>query len=149
MKRHLTWLLTLAFTLGLSRPLLAKARAGGGPLKEALAALKLTEEQKNKIKEIRKSSKDANQETHEALKAGRKAMQELMTGDGKKDEILAKFDSLQSQRNKMARARFEMMLAVRDVLTPDQRKQFREFLQSHSGVGKRFKKARGEEEDEE
>ena len=156
MKTNLTWILTLAFLMGLTHSSLslAKAKEGGGgrgPLAEALKGLNLTEEQKTKIKEIRKSSKEASKEARDSLKDGHKALKDLMTGDGKKEEILSKFDSLQTLRSKMARSRFEMRRAVRDVLTPEQRKSFRAFLESHAGgrgKGPRGGQEKGESEED-
>jgi periplasmic protein CpxP/Spy len=145
--------LFLALTLSLVQPAFAKPKEapkgpeagergeeaeekGEGPgrgFKEALNGLNLTDEQKAKIKELRKGGKEAHKETRESLREGRKALEEAMKGDAKKEDILAKYDALQTLRNKMGRARFEMMLAVREILTPEQRQKFRGFMEKHHG----------------
>ncbi len=110
--------------------------AGQGPghgLREALKSMDLTEEQRNKIKEIRKAGKEASKEIRSALKTGRKTMEDLMKSHANKDEIISKFESIQTMRNKMARARFDMMLAVREILTPEQRQKLSAFLDSPKG----------------
>ncbi len=130
------------------RPELKEHGEGGGPggeLQAALQALNLTDEQKNKIKELRKASGEANKETRNALKEGRKALEEAM-GDAKKADLLAKFDSLAGLRAKLSRARFEMMLSVREILTPEQRQKFRSFMESHKG--KRFGKSKDTEQED-
>lgn len=138
---HLTKLFLLVGLI--SQPALARHRPdlgeqgkGGGPggeLKEALKSLDLTDEQKSKIKEIRKASGESNKEARNALKEGRKGLEEAMKGDAKKADLLSKFDSLQGLRTKLARGRFEMMLGVREILTPEQRQKFRSFMEEHKG----------------
>lgn len=140
--------LSLLLGLAVAQPALAKgpknqpdpkehdSEAGEGPahgFKEALKSLNLSDEQKSKIKELRKSGKEAHKELRTSLQEGRKAMEELMKSEAKTDAILLKFDSLQTLRNKMDRARFEMMLSVREILTPEQRQKFRGFMDSHKG----------------
>lgn len=140
--------LPLLLALAVAQPALARGKHGpkgpeaesfgdgegpGHALREALKSLDLSEEQKTKLKDLRKSATEAHKEVRTALKDGRKAMEDLMKSDAKKEEILSKFEALQTLRNKMARARFEMMLAIRDILTPEQRQKFRGFMESHRG----------------
>lgn len=138
MKRFLNASFLTLLALGLSQPALARGPGGGrgGMWKAALEKLGLSAEQKDKIKAIRKSRESANKETREALKEARKSMEEAVKGDASKSDLLAKFESLQTLRNKMGRQRFDMILEVREVLTPEQRKNFRSMLEQHHGLNK-------------
>jgi periplasmic protein CpxP/Spy len=131
--------LSLFVAVAVAQPAFAgaghKAHFGGGKaFREALKSLNLSAEQKEKIASIRKSGKEANKEARAALMDARKKGDELLKSDAKKEELVAHFESTQTLRNKLAKARFEMMLAVRDVLTPEQRQKFRAFLESHKGI---------------
>jgi Spy/CpxP family protein refolding chaperone len=100
----------------------------GGPMKK----LNLTDEQKKKIKEIRSTSGEAMKAKREAMKAAGEALRDAMKPETPKDEVMTKFTAAQEKRADFARSHMETMLAVRDVLTVEQRKQWHE---GHMGKG--------------
>lgn len=142
------WIGLMTLSLALPKVALANGGPGGGHLRKVLAELNLSEEQKAKIKEVRESHGKSMKESRSALRDARKAMEEAVKIDASRSDLLKKFESLQALRNKMGQARFEMILAVREILTPEQRQKFRAAFQNfgrhhrHGGEGK------GEEKEE-
>lgn len=145
--KTLFWMTLLAVSLAASRPALARGGGGGGAhLKKVLEELNLTDEQKTKIKEVREGHGKAMKQSRASLKEARQAMEEAVKSDASKGDLLKKFESLQELRNKMGKARFEMILAVREILTSEQRQKFGSTFKE--GMGRRHKeRAEGKEED--
>lgn len=106
-----------------SMPIHVMSDDDGGPGgKGLLSKVNLSEEQRKKIKEIREKAKADVTPKREALKAARAAFHQAMGPESSDADVLAKFDDFQGKRRDLARAKLERMLAVRAVLTPEQRK---------------------------
>lgn len=95
------------------------------------AELNLTDEQLEKIKEVRKSSKGQHKEMRAQMKAARADLHAAL-GNPKvsKDELLAKFNKLEALKSEMSRKRFETMLAIRTQLDESQIAKFHELHKS-------------------
>jgi Spy/CpxP family protein refolding chaperone len=119
------------------------AKGMGGPMfgkgpHKALEGLDLTAEQKTKIDELRKGNRDKLKELREAMRAKHEELAALLTGDGSADKARAVHGEAQSIRQKMDDLHFESMLAIREILTPEQRKKFGEAMgrrHPHGGPG--------------
>ena len=87
--------------------------------------LGLSEDQLKKMKEIREKKKADHKESRSKLRDARKAFHEAM-GNPKatKEELLAKFNELESMQTAAHRARFETMLEIRGILNQEQLAKF-------------------------
>jgi Spy/CpxP family protein refolding chaperone len=83
--------------------------------------LDLTEEQVTQIRAIREGSQDEMQALHDQLRAEREVMHTLMSGTATDDELRSQHQKVQALHQEVGDQRFENMLAVRAVLTPEQR----------------------------
>lgn len=120
-------LLALALSLGLSLAVEARPGHDRGPsnVQKMLEELKLTDQQKTKIDGIRKAFKDKAKGMRKSVNEAEKALDEAMTATASKSTLLKKFDAVESARAKLRKARFQMMLDVREALTAEQRKAFK------------------------
>lgn len=110
---------------------------GGGGMKRMLRQLDLTQEQKDKLKEMRGSKKGEMKALREKKRAMHKKVQEAMGGDASEATLRSLHTEAQALERQMADLRFEQILAVRKVLTPEQRKKFSELHQDRRGHGER------------
>jgi Spy/CpxP family protein refolding chaperone len=95
--------------------------------------LNLTAEQKQKIQAIHNQYKDQISQQQQALRQQSQQLRDLMAGTASADQIRSKHQEIETLQPQLARSRFESMLAVREVLTPDQRRQFAEIMQQKKG----------------
>ena len=94
-----------------------------GFMREMFANLNLTEEQKTQLAEIRKKKMESMKPLREKSKEARKSFFEKLKSDTSEEDIRKAHSELATLRTQKADARFENMLAVRRVLTPEQRIQ--------------------------
>lgn len=83
--------------------------------------LDLTDDQAAQLRAIREGNREEMQALHENLRNEREAMHDLMAGIASEAELRAQHDAVQSLHREVADQRFENMLAVRNLLTPEQR----------------------------
>jgi len=106
---------------------LSKKMGKRGPRKERdtmVSQLNLTEKQQKEIKKIRESHKNKTETKRNAVRKAKEDLDNAMTGKAKQKDLLKKFNVLQDARADVARLSFEKMLAVREVMTPEQRTKF-------------------------
>lgn len=130
--------LALSLCFGLCIPQ-AQARHGGGhgdKMEKMFKELKLTPEQKEKLK----AHHEKQHETMKALREKRKAAREKVeqafnTGTASNDTLRALHKEVQVASNAVSDSRCEGKLAVRDILTPEQRAKFDKMHGKHHGRG--------------
>ena len=88
---------------------------------ENMKQLGLSSEQKDKLKDIRKSHRDDGKKIHEEMKAARKAFKEALKTDASKEDVTKAFDAMMAKKSELAKARFDGLLEAREVLTKEQR----------------------------
>ena len=93
--------------------------------------LELTDEQTKEIKAIHEKNKEAGKTKRSDLRAAHEALKAAMKKDASDKELWKSFDAVQSARSSMAKAHFEEILAIRKVLTPEQRTKFRGMAGKH------------------
>lgn len=87
--------------------------------------LNLTDEQMEKVSEIRKNRGGDHKENKKKLKAEKAAFREAMKNpNATNDELITKFESFQKLRNEHQQKKFAMMLEMRSILNPEQRAKF-------------------------
>jgi Spy/CpxP family protein refolding chaperone len=106
---------------------------GNGPRHEMmmpmLQKLNLTPDQKNKMQSIRKEKQTQTESLKNEIDAKRDAFHALMKSDAAEAEIRKAHAALQALHQKMADLNFENLMAIRAILTPEQRKE----MHSHMG----------------
>ncbi|WP_052456690.1 Spy/CpxP family protein refolding chaperone [Leptolyngbya iicbica] len=104
--------------------------SGEGPrgdrTERLIETLDLSEDQVTQIRAIREGDREEMQALHANLRNEREAMHTLMSGTASDEELRAQHEEIQTLHREVADLRFENMLAVRNVLTPEQRTELSE-----------------------
>ena len=126
-----------AVALANQNPLFPQAVAqnpGGARHKEnrqfkLMEQLNLTQEQQQKLQGIQSQYKDQISQRKQAVRQATRELRDMMTGTASGDQSRAKHQQVQDLRQQLEKVTFESMLASRDVLTLDQRKQFAQLME--------------------
>ncbi|HXB97194.1 MAG TPA: Spy/CpxP family protein refolding chaperone [bacterium] len=98
----------------------------GGPF----ARLNLTDDQKDKLKALRRSRRDKVQAIQNSLQDAREDLHDLLKSGGKGGDFNAKAraqnEKVLDLAKKLGQERFESVLEIREILTPAQLKKFDE-----------------------
>lgn len=110
----------------------AGGRFSGAPIN--LQKLGLSEEQKQKIRQLRSKNSDKARELRESLKGARLQMRQLMFDpDATEAQIRAKRKQLRQMQDQMEDMQIEDFLSMRSVLSPEQRKRLPEIMPGARG----------------
>lgn len=89
--------------------------------------LNLSDEQLSKVMEIKKGAREdmhaSKKQLHELKKSFKEAMKDSKASN---EDLSSKFDAYQKARDEYQRKRFNVMLKMREVLTPAQMEKFQE-----------------------
>lgn len=99
-----------------------------GGIEKLLQQLDLTSEQSAQIEAIQERSKTDNQTLWQQMQTNRQEMQSLLTSNASADELRATHQNVQNIQQELGNNRFETMLEIREVLTPEQRTQMAELM---------------------
>ena len=131
-----------------NRPsLIAQRSAGGdrsGGFQEGrwLEELDLSTEQAESIQSIREEAKQTMEPLRERLQQEREALRSQLAGDTATDQQLREqHGRIQDMHQELGAQRFDTMLAIRRVLTPEQRAQMSELMEqrrAQRGQGRGF-----------
>lgn len=96
--------------------------------------LGLTEEQQNRIQQIRDSQREALQAARQNAAEKRRALQDAMLNDpNNQGEIEARRNDLNAARSEATRLMQNMQQQIFQVLTPEQRDKMRAMRSEHQG----------------
>jgi Spy/CpxP family protein refolding chaperone len=93
-----------------------------------LKELNLSPEQIQKIRQIRGQYQGRLTQQRQAVQQAQQELKELMTGNASTEQIRQKFDQVQRLRQELADTRMDSMLAIRKILTPEQRQKLADLL---------------------
>ncbi|MBR8826364.1 MAG: Spy/CpxP family protein refolding chaperone [Gomphosphaeria aponina SAG 52.96 = DSM 107014] len=96
-----------------------------------LEQLNLTEEQKQQMEAIRQKYQEQISQNMENLRLAQQELQQMMTATNSNDSLRAQHQEILQLRQEVDTLRFESMLELREVLTPEQRHQFASMMQQH------------------
>jgi Spy/CpxP family protein refolding chaperone len=96
----------------------------GDRMMKALDELDLTADQKKKLAEIKKTFK-TNEPKHDAMRAAHEELKAALQGTASDAEVKKKFEAMKAAHDAFMEARFEKVLAIRAILTPEQRAKFK------------------------
>jgi periplasmic protein CpxP/Spy len=101
--------------------------------------LNLTPEQKAKIESIRAQSKDQLTNQRKAFQQAQQELRTLMASNADPNQIRDKHNQVMAMKQQLDNLQFESRLAMRDVLTPEQRTQLDQLMkqryQNHKNQG--------------
>ena len=95
--------------------------------------LGLSDEQVSQIKAIREGGKANAQSKYDALKTEMEAMRALVRQSASANELRAQHDKIQTLKQTMGTERFENMLKMYEILTPEQRTKFADSMKGRGG----------------
>ena len=92
-----------------------------GNLNNLAKELNLSPEQIQKLQQLRKNTQGKNKERRQTLQAAKQELNQLIQGNASTDQVRQKRQQVQSLQREIADTNFENTLAIREILTPEQR----------------------------
>lgn len=108
-------------------------KRGMSGITKLIQQLDLTSEQSEQIEAISERAKTENRALFEQLQTNRQEMQSLLTSDASLEELRANHQQVQNLQQELGNNRFETMLEIREILTPEQRTQMAELMEQGRG----------------
>jgi periplasmic protein CpxP/Spy len=108
-----------------------RPESGDIPSGRMLRQLNLSTEQLQKIKAIRDRDLARIQELAQQSRQANTELRDLLAGSESSDVIRAKHNQALNLQQELRKQHFERMLAMREVLTPQQRSQLKEIMQKN------------------
>lgn len=133
--------LCLVFLMSLMMTGFAFAKKGkmGGGFKQILKQLDLTKEQQEKLKALKDDDGEDWKKTRAEMKENRDKMKEAFKSSSSEADVRKLHESIKATRIQKMDRRFDKMMKIRSVLTPEQRVKFIE-LQDKQFAKRRPKK---------
>ena len=94
-----------------------------------LQDLNLSSEQKQRLKTVRSQYRDQISTNDQELRQMRQELKSLLAESASADQVRAKYRQVEASRQKVSELRFESLLAMREVLTLEQRQKFAQHMQ--------------------
>lgn len=94
-----------------------------------LEQLNLTAEQQQEIQAIRDRYQAQMQASRDQMRQNMERMSQMMAGNTSDNDLRNQHNQILQARQQMGQMHFEQMLAIRNVLTPEQRQQFAQLMQ--------------------
>ncbi|WP_310481883.1 periplasmic heavy metal sensor [Chamaesiphon sp. VAR_48_metabat_403] len=104
-----------------------KIPAGG--VGNLVKELNLSPEQIRRLQQVRQNSQGKTKERRQALRTAKQELTQLLQGSASSDQIRQKRQQVQSLQKEVADSNFENTLAIREILTPEQRVKLQQLLQ--------------------
>lgn len=95
--------------------------------------LNLTQEQKQQLREIQQKYSSQIEQRHRELIQAQQELATMLIGTTPSREIRQQYAQVEALRQEHGALRFESMLEMRDVLNPQQRRQFGQVMQQRRG----------------
>ncbi|MGB3533033.1 MAG: Spy/CpxP family protein refolding chaperone [Microcoleaceae cyanobacterium] len=92
--------------------------------------LNVTSEQKQEIQQIRDQHRVTLEQRQQQLKQVQQELNQLIASEAAKDQIRLKHEQLLQMTQDMKELNFDVMMQLRDILTPEQRARFAEIMQN-------------------
>ncbi|MGF1588312.1 MAG: Spy/CpxP family protein refolding chaperone [Pleurocapsa sp.] len=116
-------------TMQVSQMKHGKSGGRGTGMERLMQQLNLTPEQSEQIKAIKEQSKAENQALMEQMQTSREEMRSLLAGDSSPEQLRDKHQAIQNLHQELGNNRFETILEIREVLTPEQRTQMADLIE--------------------
>jgi periplasmic protein CpxP/Spy len=104
-----------------------KIPAGG--VGNLVKELNLSPDQIQRLQQLRANSQGKTKERRQALRTARQELKQLLQSNASSDQIRQKRQQVQSLQREVADTNFENTLAIREMLTPEQRIKLQQLIQ--------------------
>ncbi|AFY96365.1 Spy/CpxP family protein refolding chaperone [Chamaesiphon minutus] len=104
-----------------------KIPAGG--VGNLVKELNLSPDQIRRLQQIQKNARGKTQARRQALQAARQELNQLLQSNASADLVRQKRQQVQTLQREIADANFENTLAIREILTPEQRVKWQQLIQ--------------------
>jgi periplasmic protein CpxP/Spy len=112
-----------------NRPATGQVRVPAGGVLNLVKELNLSRDQIQRLQQLRKKTQGQNKERRQALQAARQELAQLIQGTASSDRIRQKRQQVQSLQREIADTNFENTLAIREILTPEQRVKLQQIVE--------------------
>jgi Spy/CpxP family protein refolding chaperone len=130
--RHLLCATTVALLLPFSGSALAEP---GDRMGRMFEQLNLSAEQQQQIESIHEQRKASSEGLREQMRAAKEEMRSLQASNASAEQMRQQHQKIQQLHQQMSDQRFETMLQVREVLTPEQQAKLAELKPERNGEG--------------
>jgi periplasmic protein CpxP/Spy len=100
-----------------------------GNLNNLAKELNLSGDQIQKLQQLRKNAQGKTKERRQILQAARQELNQLIQGNASADLVRQKRQQVQSLQREIADTNFEQTLAIREILTPEQRVKLQQIME--------------------
>jgi periplasmic protein CpxP/Spy len=100
-----------------------------GNLNNLAKELNLSGDQIQKLQQLRKNAQGKTKERRKILQANKQELNQLVQGNASADQIRQKRQQVQSLQREIADTNFEQTLAIREILTPEQRVKLQQIIE--------------------
>jgi periplasmic protein CpxP/Spy len=104
-------------------------RVPAGGVSKLVKELNLSQDQIQRLQQLRTASKGKNKERRQALRTAKQELSQLLQGNATSDQIRQKRQQVQSLQREVSDTNFENTLAIREILTPEQRVKLQQIMQ--------------------
>lgn len=111
----------------------------GGRMGRVLEQLNLTSEQQQQIDNIREQRKASSENLREQFQAAREEMRSLQASNASAAQLRQQRQEMEQIKEQLEDQRFEAMLEIREILTPEQRAQLAEIRPEGQRQGRGFR----------
>jgi periplasmic protein CpxP/Spy len=99
-----------------------------GNLNNLAKELSLSREQIQKLQQLRKNAQGKNKQRRQNLQIAKQELNQLIQGNASADQVRQKRQQVQSLQREIADTNFEQTLAIREILTPEQRVKLQQIM---------------------
>jgi periplasmic protein CpxP/Spy len=100
-----------------------------GSVLNLVKQLNLSRDQIQRLRQLRKNSQGQNKERRQSLQRNKQELNQLIQGNGSSEQIRQKRQQVQSLQREIADINFEHKLAIREILTPEQRVMLQQIME--------------------
>jgi len=106
-------------------------RGPGRDKARLIQELNLTPEQTQRLQAIQNQYQEQVSQRRQAARQARQELFDLMAGTASESQVREKYRQVETLKQQAEDVKFSSLLAMREVLTPEQRRQFAERMQRH------------------
>jgi periplasmic protein CpxP/Spy len=107
----------------------AEFKIPAGGVGNLVKELNLSPDQIQRLQKLRTNAQGKTKERRQALRTARQELTQLLQGNASSDQIRQKRQQVQTLQREIADTNFENTLAIREILTPEQRVKLQEIVQ--------------------